>query len=668
MVAGLLLIIVACFLLAEPLFVLMGGVSAWLLWNTEEVTEFGQLISIVEETRELSDKVELLAIPFFVISGALMSEGDIARRLVAVARAIFAPVPGGLAVAAVSACVFFAAISGSSPVTVIAIGSIMYPTMVAEKYNSQFSAGLLTSAGSLGILIPPSIPMIVYAICDPNGLDDPPRYAIAADPLQGLDISHLFLAGVGPGLLIGAILAGFAIFTGWRAKMPTSPFVIRDVVVAVRNGFWSLMLPVLILGGIYGGLFTPTESAAVSVIYALIVELGIHRSLKLRDIPRILGESTVLIGSLLVIMALAQGFNKYLADEGVALRAAEWITSYELSPVGFLLVVNILLLIVGCFMDILSAIFILVPLLSPMAYQLGIHPLHLAVIFIVNLEIGYLTPPFGLNLFVATTIFQKSLGDIIKSVVPFIALMLVALGLITYFPVVSLGPVSAFNGHSFWVPFPERRLPLDPLEFDVSTRRSIEYLANLAEREDERANAEAAEQPAAAPTPEPGRVLTMEEMMAQSQAQLEAEDMAALDGDEPAEPTEAPEPTPEPGRVLTMEEMMAQSQAQLEAEDMAALEADEEPEPEPTPAAPPEPGRVLTMEEMMAQSQAQLEAEDMDALEDEPAAGDAGARRLEDLLHDFRDLFNDRAVTLAELAARRRERAAEREGADDATP
>ena len=666
MVAGLLLIIAACILLAEPLFVLMGAVSGWLLLNTEEVTSFGQLISIVEETRELSDKVELLAIPFFVISGALMSEGDIARRLVGVARAFFAPVPGGLAVAAVAACVFFAAISGSSPVTVIAIGSIMYPTMLREQYDPRFSAGLMTTAGSLGILIPPSIPMIVYAICDPNGLDDPPRYAIAADPLKGLDISHLFLAGVGPGLLIGAILGGFAIYTGWRAKLPTSPFVVGEALRAIRDGFWALMLPVLILGGIYGGLFTPTEAAAVSVIYALVVEVGIHRSLKISAIPRIIGESTVLIGSLLIIMALAQGFNKYLADEGIALQAAEWLTSYELSPVGFLLMVNVLLLIVGCFMDILSAIFILVPLLSPMAYQLGIHPMHLAIVFIVNLEIGYLTPPLGLNLFVASTIFQKSLGEVIKSVIPFIFLMLFGLGLITYFPVISLGPVSAFNGQGFWVPFPERRLPLEELDMDVRTQRAIGYLASLAEREEARESAAGDSQGGAgsAPTPEPGRVLTMEEMMAISQQQMAEEDMNAL-GEEEA----APEPAAEPGRVLTMEEMMAISQQQMAEEDMNALDEEPAPAPTPTPAPPSEPGRVLTMEEMMAISQQQMAEEDMDALNEqtEGSASDPDAARLEGLLHDFRDLYNDRAVTLAELAVRRRERAArqaEEEGAE----
>ena len=656
MVAGLLLIIAACILLAEPLFVVMGAVSGWLLLNTDEVTSFGQLISIVEETRELSDKVELLAIPFFVISGALMSEGDIARRLVGVARAFFAPVPGGLAVAAVAACVFFAAISGSSPVTVIAIGSIMYPTMLREHYDARFSAGLMTTAGSLGILIPPSIPMIVYAICDPHGLDDPPRYAIAADPLKGLDISHLFLAGVGPGLLIGAILGGFAMYTGWRAKLPTSPFVAADAIKAIRDGFWALMLPVLILGGIYGGLFTPTEAAAVSVVYALVVEVGIHRSLKISALPRIISESTVLIGSLLIIMALAQGFNKYLADEGVALHAAEWLTSYELSPVGFLLMVNILLLIVGCFMDILSAIFILVPLLSPMAYQLGIHPMHLAIVFIVNLEIGYLTPPMGLNLFVASTIFQKSLGEIIRSVIPFIFLMLLGLGLITYFPVISLGPVSAFNGQGFWVPFPERRLPLDELDLDVRTQRAVGYLASLAEREEARETADTVQGGAdSAEAPEPGRVLTMEEMMAISQQQMAEEDMNALGAD-----TEAAVPAAEPGRVLTMEEMMAISQQQMAEEDMNALDDQPAPTPE-APVAAAEPGRVLTMEEMMAISQQQMAEEDMDAL-NEPADGsgaDPDAARLEGVLHDFRDLYNDRAVTLAELAVRRRERAAQ---------
>jgi C4-dicarboxylate transporter DctM subunit len=525
MAVGLLLIIITCVVLAEPLYVLIGAVSGFLLLKSGDAENFDALISVVEMTRKLSDNEVLLAIPFFVLSGALMSEGDIARRLIAVAKALFAAVPGGLAVAAVSACVFFAAISGSSPVTVIAIGSIMYPAMVKEGYRSRFASGLVTSAGSLGILIPPSIPMIVYAIVDPMGLDDPPKYNVAVSPDIGLGVEHLFLAGVGPGLLIGLILGGYSMIEGSRLKMARNRFDAGELWRAIKNGFWALMLPVIILGGIYGGVFTPTQAAAVSVIYALVVEVGIHRSIRLPEMPRIISESTVLIGSLLIILALAQGFNKYLEMAEVAQHATEMITDWELSPLGFLIVVNILLLIVGMFMDILSAILILVPLLSPVGYQLGIHPMHMAIIFIVNLEIGYLTPPMGLNLFVASTIFKQSLGEVIRSVLPFILAMLIGLGLITYLPFISLGPVALFNGQSPWVPFPERRLALDPLDYGPGPNDGLQFLVGLAEQ-DESAGGDA--QDPAAPAADEGRVLTLEEMMALSNQQLEQESMDSL--------------------------------------------------------------------------------------------------------------------------------------------
>lgn len=509
---GVIVLVVGCVLLGEPLYVLIGAVAAWLLMAGGQYPELTDLTAIVEMTRELSDKEVLLAIPFFVISGALMSEGDIARRLIAVARACFGWLPGGLAVSTVMGCIFFAAISGSSPVTVIAIGSIMVPALVAEGYSDRFTTGLVSSAGSLGILIPPSIPMIVYAIIVPGGFMDPAGYVVA-DEDGSMGLVELFIAGLGPGILMGAILCGYAILQGVRMGTATSKFDIVEVLRSVRQGSWSLMLPVLILGGIYLGVFTPTEAAAVSVAYAIVVELWIHRSLTVHDLPRILAESTVLIGALLVILALAQGFNKYLVLAQVGDASLAWLEQFELTPVVFLLILNILLLIVGCLMDILSAILILVPLVSPIAVGLGIHPMHLAIIVIVNLEIGYLTPPLGLNLFVASTVFRKPIGDVIRSVVPFLGLMLVGLMIVTYVPTVSLGLVSAKNGNGFFVPFPERKIAMEAIEVDDAIR----FLSSMSE--DEGLEAEEEEQEEAAPD----RPLSIEEMMARSQAQQEAE-------------------------------------------------------------------------------------------------------------------------------------------------
>jgi len=428
-------------LLGEPLFVLIGAIAIYCLMASGVLARFDLLsTAIVGETRGLADNPILLAIPLFVVAGALMTEGDIARRLIEFAKSLFGFIPGGLAVAAVFACIFFAAISGSSPVTVIAIGSVMYPALIQDRYPDRFANGLVTTAGSLGILIPPSIPMIVYAIVEPTQFADPPGY-----DLKATGVEALFIAGVWPGMLIGLALGGYAIFVGARQKVPRIAFSGRAVVKTFLDGFWALMMPVIILGGIWTGLFSPTQAAAVSVIYAFIVEFFIHKSIKLDKIPEVLSECAVLIGTLLVVMALALGFNRYLELAQIPEAAVELIKSWDMNIFVFLIILNVLLLIVGCVMDIISAILILVPLLSAIGVGLGVHPVHLAIIFIVNLEIGYLTPPVGLNLFVSSTLFKKSIGEVARAVVPFLGLMVMCLMVITYVPGISLLPVALLN-------------------------------------------------------------------------------------------------------------------------------------------------------------------------------------------------------------------------------
>lgn len=546
--------------LSQPLYVMLAAITGVLLLvGTNVYTDFESLNILIEMTRQLSDQEVLLAIPFFVISGAIMSEGDISRRLVNFASVGFRGVPGALAVSAVMGCVFFAALSGSTAVTVIAIGSIVFPPMLKARYSPNFSTGLLASAGSLGILIPPSIPMIVYSIVDPHGLMDPPTYAIAKEGQQ-TGLVDLFMAGVGPGLFIGFIFVVASIFHGSRLvedgqtaaigqrvkttiigigkfllRLPVMGLIIgsgfwlvvlvitrnaktvpafleegkwlRDFVETFWDSFWALMLPAIILGGIYTGVFTPTEAACVSVVYALIVEVFIYRSFTMAKLPAVLTESTVLIGSLLIILAVAQGFSRYLEDAAIPERLVAYILDMQLSTVAFLLVVNIMLLIVGCFMDLMSAVLIFVPLLSPVAYQLGIHPIHLAIIFIVNLEIGYLTPPMGLNLFVASTIFKRSIGEVIRSVLPFIAMMMVALVAITYVPTISLGLVSWTNGNGFYVPFPERKLPMKT----PTTSEAVLFLARFAPTDDNAAEAGPTAQENAEAAAG-GRALTMAEL------------------------------------------------------------------------------------------------------------------------------------------------------------
>jgi C4-dicarboxylate transporter, DctM subunit len=455
---GLLLVLalLAMVVLGSPLFVIIGVLAAmcFSLYGEEGLYQLGACATLDPEAicgydtfpakmASLTTKNVLLAIPFFVVSGAIMSEGDIANRLVAFARALVGWLPGGLAVATVGGCVFFAAISGSSPVTVIAIGSMMYPALVKAGYDDRFSLGLVTTAGSLGILIPPSIPMLVFAI--------------VAGGRTPLDVGELFLAGILPGLMIALLLSFYGMWlAGKNPRIERQRFTFAEVLARFRDGFWAVMLPVLILGGIYSGLFTATEAAAVSVVYALVVELGIHRKIGVGHLPKVLSESAVMMGTLLIIMALAFGLNDFLVEEKIPDMAVELIQSMNLTPVQFLLIINLLLLVVGALMDSISAIVIIAPLLKPISDQLGIDPVHLGIIFIVNLEIGYLTPPIGINLFVASSVFEKPLGEVIRSVVPYIMIMLVGLGIVTYVPSISVGPVNVIlREEPFYEPLPQ---------------------------------------------------------------------------------------------------------------------------------------------------------------------------------------------------------------------
>ena len=410
-------------LLALPLYVVLGlvTIACFALWlpDLANVTQGGAL---VEQMVSVADNDALLAIPLFILSGAIMAKGEISKRLVGFARSLVGWMPGGLAISAVLACMIFAAISGSSPATVVAIGGVMAPAMIGAGYRPSFTHGLVTSSGSLGILIPPSIPMIVYAIVNTT---------------SQIRVEDLFASGYGPGLVIGGILMGYSIFRGVVDKTPRDTFDTKVLTAATRDGFWSLLFPFFIFFGTNSGVFTATEAAAASVVYAAIVELFLHRAIKPGDLFGVFQEVGVMLGSFLVILVVARSFGEFLVQADVPTVLTEWFLSMNLDRMGFLLMINVLLLIVGCLMDIMSAIFIFVPLIAPIAATLGIDPLHLGIIFIVNLEIGYLTPPVGLNLFVASTLFDKPLGYVIRSVLPFIALMSVGLLVITYYPPIS---------------------------------------------------------------------------------------------------------------------------------------------------------------------------------------------------------------------------------------
>ena len=367
------------------------------------------------------DKFVLLAIPFFILAGAIMTRGSIAKRLVAFVNALVGWFPGGLAMAGILACIFFAAISGSSPATVVAIGSVMIPALIKGGYEERFSLGLITVSGSLGIVIPPSIPMILYCL------------------VMNVSVAEMFMAGVLPGLLIGACLMVHTFLVArkhdWRIETRAS---LSEVVRTAKEGSWALFLPFIVLGGIYSGIFTPTEAAAVSVVYALGVEMFIYREFGFREITPICREAAVLSACLLFILSCAMTFIWLLTAEQIPQQLADIIIQHISSPWMFLLTVNILFLILGCFMDDVSAMLILAPIFLETLNRYQIDLVHFGVVMVLNIQLGMLTPPFGLNLFVSSGITGKPLMTIARGVVPFLAIMLLCLLVITYVPWISL--------------------------------------------------------------------------------------------------------------------------------------------------------------------------------------------------------------------------------------
>ena len=419
-------------LVGAPLFLTVGVASVACVTMIQDISGY----VVAKDMYEAVKKEELLAIPFFVLAGNIMTQGSIADRLVSLARAVMGKTPGGLGIATIFACVIFAAISGSSPVTVIAVGSIMFPMLVEERYPENYSLGVLTSAGSLGIIIPPSVPMIIFAIM------------VSSHEFQ-VSPNDLFIAGILPGLFIATVLV---LYTMYQTRPDKPGLEIRPVEYdgtywsnvtrqLWRSGF-SLLLPVMILGGIYGVLgplkFTVTEAAAVAVVYALFVELVIHREMPLRKLPKVLADSGVMMGSLFLIIVMAIAFNKFLSEQMIPQQAAEWLQTVVDSKWQFLILCNLFLLALGCVMEIISAILIVAPLLAPIAMQYGMDPIHFGIMFIVNLELGYLTPPMGVNLFVSSTVFNRNIIQVIKATAPFLLMMLFCLAVIAWFEDLSL--------------------------------------------------------------------------------------------------------------------------------------------------------------------------------------------------------------------------------------
>lgn len=414
--AGLLFTVIA--LLGTPMFAVMGAAALWGF-----ASEGVSAAAVIIELYRMTDAPALVAIPFFTFAGFLMAEARTPQRLTGLARAALGWVPGGLAVVTLATCAFFTSFTGASGATIVALGGLLYASLLQDNYPERFSLGLVTTCGGLGLLFAPSLPLILYGV------------------VAQVNIDHLFLAGIVPGLLLMVILGSYSVWVGGRAA-PRTPFSGAALGAALRGAAWELPLPVLILGGIYGGFYTAAEAAAVAAFYVLIVEAFIYRDLDLwRDVPRIARESMILVGVILIILGAALGLTNYLVDQQVPQRLLEAMKTWIVNRWLFLLALNLFLLVVGCLMEFYAAIVVVVPLILPIAKEFGVHPVHLAIIFLTNLEVGFTTPPLGLNLFISANRFRLPLNEVWWSSLPFLGLLFAALLLITYLPELSLAPL-----------------------------------------------------------------------------------------------------------------------------------------------------------------------------------------------------------------------------------
>lgn len=414
----LILVVVALIILRQNVMIVL-GVAVFLanyIWGDLN----NDPAFVLEVMFNAASREVLLSIPLYLLAGAIMARGSIAVRLIALMRSVTDPIPGGLALATILSCAVFAAISGSSTVTLLAVGAIMYPALIQEGYSKSFALGALCAAGTLGIIIPPSIPLILYGV------------------MTQTSIADLFIAGIGPALVLTGLMAAYSMAV--NINRPRGSFDFRAIGKALRESVFALLTPVVILGGIYSGYFTPTESAAVAVFTALVVEMAIHRDMSVKDLYEVVGETAKLLGSLFPLLAFATALNSFLTFQELPGQLVEFMTGAVDSKLAFILSTNIILLLIGFVVDIGSAILILSPLLQPLATSAnyGMDSVHFGIMMIVNLEIGYLTPPLGLNLIVAMGAFKEDFWTICKAVVPFIILMLIGLAIVIAIPQLSL--------------------------------------------------------------------------------------------------------------------------------------------------------------------------------------------------------------------------------------
>ena len=400
-----------------PIFIGLGGLAVLFFWH-----DYTPISAISAETYRIVVSPTLPTIPLFTLAGYILAESRSSERIFYLFRAAFGWIPGGTPIVIVFLCGFFTALTGGSGVAILALGGLLFPLLKKEGYSELFSLGLITLAGSLGLLFPPSLPLIIYGVT------------------ARVSIKDLFIGGLVPGIIIALVIAGYSIFQGYSQHVERQSFDIQNIIKELKNSFWEVIIPILILFGVFGGYTTLVETSASLVIYVLLIEVFVYKDLKFNDMPRIVLDCSTLIGGVLIILGVAMGFTSYLVDAQIPMLLMDWVEQNISSKYVFLLLLNILLLAVGCLMDIFSAIIIIVPLITPLISLFpDIHPVHLAVIFIANLELGYLTPPVGMNLFLSAYRFEKDMPTVYKATLPFFLLSLLIVLAITYIPFISLG-------------------------------------------------------------------------------------------------------------------------------------------------------------------------------------------------------------------------------------
>ena len=416
-----LLLILAAFLimfLGAPLFTVFSGLTLFLLF----FADIDSSAMIIEMYRIATTPI-LVAIPLFTFAGYLLSESKAPKRLIGLTDAFLGWLPGGLSIIALITCSAFTALTGATGLTIIALGGILLPALLQGRYPEKFSLGLVTNSGTLGVLFPPSLPIIIYAI------------------VSKVQINQLFLAGLLPGIVMIVLLSAFSVQKAIAAGVPRTKFNTSRMIKAIREAMWELPLPLVVLGGIYSGYFAVSEAAAITAVYVFLVEVVIYRDIKWRELPQVMRKSMVLVGGILIILGAALGFTNYLIDAEVPTKLFNLFRAYTDSPYVFLILLNLFLLVVGCLMDIFSALIVDVPLITPVASAYGINPIHLGIIFLANLQIGALTPPVGMSLFISSLRFEKPMSIVVSASLPFIIVLLFVLAIITYVPWFSLALV-----------------------------------------------------------------------------------------------------------------------------------------------------------------------------------------------------------------------------------